>query len=266
MSSSVSRPDGTPTNSATGRDNSDASALAAGPGLRRAGNARGNQSSASHWNSFAAITPAEVRRRVWHIAPGMLPIVLWLVPHRDPVSPTLLAIVGVVVAALSVKYFTQFGRIQRPQEKSGGCAILGYAGAVFGMLLLFPAHAEWSLSVLGVLAFGDGTATLGGLVIDGKPLPWNKRKTWSGTLTFVLIGTPMTALIYWGETAFNPEADGPGVPFLTALGCSFAVVLVAALAESLPSRINDNIRVGLTAGVTLVLIHLLWLGGVQFGW
>jgi dolichol kinase len=127
------------------------------------------------------------------------------------------------------------------------------------MLLLFPAHAELGLTVLAVLAFGDGSATLGGLLFDSRPLPWNRDKTWSGTLCFLLAAIPMASLIYWGES-HNAEALEPGVSFATALFCGGSAAFVAAIAESLRSRINDNVRVGLAASVAVAATHALAVG------
>ena len=73
-------------------------------------------------------------------------------------------------------------------------------------------------------------------------------------LGFVVIGSAMTAGIYWGETQ-NLEASDPPVSFGMALYLTAPAVVAAAIAESLRSRINDNIRVGVVAAVALVLLH-----------
>ena len=139
-------------------------------------------------------------------------------------------------------------------------SVAGYAGSVLMTLLLFPAHAELGLTVLAVLAFGDGSATLLGKLIGGPRLPWNREKSWSGFLAFVAVGGTMASLIYWGETHFNPEALGSGVTFWQALACGFAPALLGAVYESIPSRINDNIRVGAVAAITVTAVHVLVVG------
>src|ERR1700736_2834528 len=30
--------------------------------------------------------PAEIRRRLWHMLPGVLPVLFWLLPHTHPLS------------------------------------------------------------------------------------------------------------------------------------------------------------------------------------
>jgi dolichol kinase len=111
-----------------------------------------------------------------------------------------------------------------------------------------------------VLAFGDGSATLGGLLLGGPTLPWNEGKSWSGLACFVVFGSLAASLAYWGETHFNPEALGPPVTLLTAVICGASAATASAIAESIPSRISDNIRVGVTAAVTVAIAHGLMVG------
>ncbi|MFQ5735081.1 MAG: hypothetical protein ACE5KM_24370, partial [Planctomycetaceae bacterium] len=103
-------------------------------------------------------------------------------------------------------------------------------------------------------------ATWGGKLAGGPALPWNRAKTWSGSLTFIAVGLPMTSLIYWRET-HNLEAIGPGVSFGTAVLVCGVGVVAAAFAESLPSRVNDNLRVGLAAMGFVAVAH-----GAVVGW
>lgn len=207
------------------------------------------------------LTAMEWRRRVWHASPGILPFLLWAVPHRDPISPTLQGIMVLVVALLGGHIFWRYHRIERQHDRERVAAVLGYALSVLVMLLMFPQHAELGLTVLAVLAFGDGSATWGGLTFGGPNLPWNVRKTWSGLACFLLVGIPLAALIYWGETYFNPESqEYQSVAFTTALLCAGVAVSLAAIAESLPTRINDNVRVGIAAAVGVTTMHALLLG------
>ena len=68
-------------------------------------------------------------------------------------------------------------------------------------------------------------------------------------------------MVYWGETHFNPESlEYRSIPFTTALWCAGAAVILAAIAESLPSRINDNIRVGAAAAVGVISMQAVLLG------
>ncbi|MCA9061164.1 MAG: hypothetical protein KDA85_21775 [Planctomycetaceae bacterium] len=205
---------------------------------------------------FSPLTYREVRRRFWHMVPGVLGFVLHVVPHRDPISATLEVIFAGVCAVVGLRILLGFRQIQRQGEANGRTAVGGYVLSVLLTVLLFPRHLELGLSVLAILAFGDGSATLFGLMFRGPRLWWNRAKSWSGFLAFNLVGTLMAAWMYWGET-LNPEAADPAVTFVQAVGLVGPAVFAAALAESMRSRINDNIRVGVTSAVALALLHLL---------
>lgn len=195
------------------------------------------------------------------MSPGLLPFLLWPIPHADPISPTLRGILVTIILGLGVAIFLRFRRIARKGECGDRLgAVAGYAGSVLLMLLLFPGQAELGLTVLAVLAFGDGSATLGGKLLGGPRVPWNHDKTISGLACFVLVGVPMASIIYWGET-HNLEARGPAAGWSTALVCGGAATVAAAIVESLPSSINDNIRVGVTAAATVAAAH-----GIMVGW
>ena len=167
-----------------------------------------------------------------------------------------------VVFGLAIGIFAGYRRIQRRGESNQRlAAVAGYAASVLLTLIAFPGDAELGLTVLAILAFGDGSATLGGLSIGGPKLPWNRKKTVSGLVCFLVVGGAMASLIYWGETRMNPEAVQPKATIQAAILCGGLAALLAALVESIPSRINDNIRVGVAAAVTVAVTH-----GVMVGW
>jgi phytol kinase len=199
------------------------------------------------------LSPAEFRRRLLHIAPGLLPLILLVVPHRDPVSPTLLAIMtffSLGISALALVKRQTFG------ERLGttmGSSVLGYAGIVLAMLWALQSTPELGLAVMGILAFGDGLATLAGVLFGTRRLPWNPQKSWAGFCAFHVGAIPMATLIYWGEAQ-------PGVSLAVALGCALPAAIAGAIAESLPSKINDNIRVGAASAVTILIAHAMFVG------
>ena len=202
-----------------------------------------------------ALSSRELRRRVWHMSPGFLPLILQAVPHADPVSPTLHWIFLAVATGLGLRILWGFRQIPRSNESGGMAAVTGYALSVIMMLLLFPQHLELSFALLAILAFGDGSATLFGLLVQEPKLPWNRAKTWSGLLAFISVGCLTAAWIYRGESWNLERVDTP-VSFTTALMLVAPAVVVAGFCESIESRINDNIRVGIVGGVMLMITHL----------
>ncbi|MFM7059270.1 MAG: hypothetical protein ACKO2P_20340 [Planctomycetota bacterium] len=200
-----------------------------------------------------SLTGAESRRRLWHMTPGLLPIPLQFIAHRDPLSPTLWWIILAVIVTLTAHIFLRFRRIRRHVSDTGTSAISGYAAAVLLTIIALPDRLEVGLAVLAILAFGDGSASLFGQLLRGTALPWNPNKSWSGFLAFLLVGGTLTAWIYWGETQ-NPEALEPALTFPHALLLTGPAVAACAFMESIRSRINDNIRVGVTAAISLAVL------------
>jgi len=180
--------------------------------------------------------------------PGTLILGLPLLPPDGPVLSHLPALVVVFTAVLIVLSLVHAKRFMRPGERDWSTSVGAYAATVLLPLILFPGHVEISLTALVILAFGDGAAALGGQALRGPTLPWNEKKTFAGTLVFVVCAAPCAIWIYWG-------ISNPHVPFEIALISAVAAVVVAAVAESVRSSINDNIRVGAAATCMLVLVH-----------
>ena len=182
----------------------------------------------------------EFRRRLFHMSPGLLPLGLPFIPHQDVWGPPLvgalylLTILSLIFAVILAPSLTRDG------ERSWRNAVLGYMIPVVSALILFPGQAELGLMTLQILAFGDGSATLGGMMLGGCRLPWNPKKTLSGLLCFTLVGSLTATYSYWGEAR-------PEVPILTAFMICSVSALFAGIVESLPLRSNDNLRVGTTA-------------------
>ncbi len=195
----------------------------------------------------------ELKRRLWHMLPGLLPIASYIYPHKDPLSPTFQKISAGLIVGIATTLLWRFKTIRRTGERTELAAVFGYSVSVLATLLLFPKHAELGMLVLCVLAFGDGMATTCGLLFCGPRLPWNRDKSWAGTLAFVAFGGYLASLAYWAES--QPRAS-----WSIALTCGFAAAIVAAIAESLPSRVNDNVRVGIASAVTAVTTHAIVVG------
>jgi len=213
-------------------------------------------------NSSATLGPSwmdrlgevELKRRLWHMLPGLLPLLLWPIPHSDPISPMLISIILAVSLPIALAIFVRYRMIARSAEDNNQLqAVAGYAGSVLATILLFPSALEIGLAVLAVLSFGDGSATLFGRALGGRPLPWNSAKTDTGLYAGFLCGGVMATLIYFQEA-------NPGVPLSIALIIGFGMATAGCLVESVRSRINDNIRVGVTAAITGVLLHHLLVG------
>jgi len=182
----------------------------------------------------------ECRRRLLHMCPAFLPLALLFIPHGDVWGPFLMVGLAVVTgSALTIAlafphWFTRDGECEWKQT------VLGYAIPVLIPLFFLPGRAELGLLTLEIVALGDGSATLGGLLCGGPTLPWNRKKTFVGLLCFTLVGSIAATCAYW------PEAH-PQVSVATAYLICLVAAFCAGVVESLPIKSSDNLRVGSTA-------------------
>ncbi|MCA9067724.1 MAG: phosphatidate cytidylyltransferase [Planctomycetaceae bacterium] len=193
----------------------------------------------------------EIYRKILHMLPGFLPFLLALLPHDDPPDWIAMTLVVLITVVLTSLYILMRTRVSRPDEQNFYSTTLSYPAAVLGTLLVFPSHAEFAMVVVILIAFGDGFAFICGKNFGKRRLPWNSEKTWAGTIGFVLFSTPIAALAFW------LEAQNPDVPFLLAGACCLIASITAALAESWPTKLTDNLRVGLTAALTISTSYFL---------
>lgn len=201
----------------------------------------------------AKLGVSELRRRLIHMSPALLPFLLWGIPHRDPWGPILINVTLIITITLVVMTLLRFRTIARWDKEDGMSAVIGYAVPILMLVLLLPARAELAMMTLGIIAIGDGSATLGGLWFGGRNLPWNTRKTISGLLCFCICGTFVASIIYWGEAR-------PGVSWQAAMLCASIATVAAAFVESLPLPWNDNFRVATTAALVGTLVQIGVLG------
>jgi len=129
--------------------------------------------------------------------------------------------------------------------------ILLYPLAVLGLVLWFRSSLWMAAALWGVLAVGDGMASLVGQAVGGPRLPWNETKGWAGLVAFVLFGTLAAAvLIAW--TARLP-LDLASWHAERTLALAFSVSLACALVESVPTTLDDNLTVPLAGAVLFPL-------------
>ncbi len=213
----------------------------------------------SHWELWGVrhiarrIGICECRRRLLHMLPGLFPALLLVLPHYDPWElPLKLCVVGFSLGTIAFAIL-RYNDFARPNESQWHVSVLGYIIPVVALLILLPGRSELGLLTLGVLAFGDGSAALGGKLIQGPRLPWNRAKTWAGLASFAIVGSIAASFSYWADAR-------PAVPIRICCTIGAVTALMGAIVESLPIRSHDNFRVGATAALTGLTMHILLLG------
>ena len=111
-------------------------------------------------------------------------------------------------------------KVGRKGEIPGEGALYNALGILFAIGLLRDNSAA-AISVILILALGDGFATYVGTSYGRHKLPWNRNKTFEGTMGFA--------------------AGAICALFAMPISATILVVVLATIIESLPLKVNDNI-------------------------
>jgi uncharacterized protein (TIGR00297 family) len=196
------------------------------------------------------MTPAgrghsETARQLVHIAMGGCAVLLrWLS------WPQAVALAGGALAFNLTLLPRVGGSLYRPGDRARVLhGIVFYPLAVLLLVLSFPRRPDLAAAAWGILAAGDGVATLAGRAFGGPRWPWNRDKTLSGSAAFVAAGAAAGALLAW----WCRPAAVPAPSMTFALAAPIAAAVVAAFVETIPVRLDDNLSVAASAGAVMAL-------------
>ncbi len=197
------------------------------------------------------LTAGEAKRKLLHVAVGgfafLLRVLTW--PQAALMALAAFAFNWQVLPRIGGKGLWR----TIDHERGHPFGILIYPLSVLGLVLFFRGELWMSAAVWGVLAFGDGMASIAGLALGGPRLPWNGRKGWAGFAAFVACGT-VGASVLAAWTLRLPLASSLS-PRILALTVPLA--LICALVESMPTTLDDNLTVPLVGALFLWLLSLL---------
>jgi uncharacterized protein (TIGR00297 family) len=193
-----------------------------------------------------ALTRGELARKVVHMGVGTIAFSLRFL------GPLWAAVLAAGALGFNLFLLPRIGgrKLWREHEVASGTSIgiILYPLTVLLLILVFYQRLEVAAAAWGILAFGDGMASVAGMSLGRRKLPWNPRKSWMGSLAYVLFGTvAAAALLIW--TAPN---QGRAYGWAFALVVCFATALLAAALESLPQGLDDNLGVPLVSGLFLL--------------
>ena len=193
---------------------------------------------------------SEGGRQIVHVAMGGFALLL---RYMSAWEGTVLAGVAVAFNAFALP---RLGRqLYRPVEARQRflSGITLYPIAVLLLLLVLPDRRDIVAAAWGILAFGDGMATMAGRHIGSPRIPWNHEKSIAGTVAFVLFGGAAGSfLCWWCRSAVIP----PAYPWFS-IWVPWIAAVAAALVETIPIRLNDNISVPATAAAVLWWLSLV---------
>ncbi|MCB1057494.1 MAG: hypothetical protein KDD11_18495, partial [Acidobacteria bacterium] len=123
-----------------------------------------------------SLTAGELARKVVHMAVGLIAFAV------RPLGPVLAALCALAALLFNLFILPRIGgrKLWRRAESERGMSvgIVLYPLTVLLLILAFHRHLEVAAGVWGILAFGDGMASVVGMAIGRHRLPWNPRKSW----------------------------------------------------------------------------------------
>lgn len=178
-------------------------------------------------------------RKAGHIGAGLGALLV------RPLGPG--PVLGLVLAALLFNAFVLprwlGGRLRRPEERGAFWGPTWYALSVALLLVMFWRLPDLAAAGWLLLAVGDGAATIVGRRWGKRRLPWNREKSWAGSLAYWFMGSAAAFSMLWPPAAVplaaRPEETVRVVAFF-AIG-AVALALAAAVVESLPLPVDDNL-------------------------
>ncbi len=200
----------------------------------------------------------EVSRQIVHVLVGSIALVLRFLTWWQA---ALLAIAAVLFNVFGLPKIAP--QVFRPGDLDAPFAsgIVIYPLAVLGLVLSFPDRPDIVAASWGILAAGDGFATLVGAHVRTSPLSWNRAKSTGGLVAFLVAGSAAAvALAVWTGSG---RSD---LPFAWLIAAPIGAAIVAGFVETAPIRLNDNISVPAMAALVLwsasfvdipTLLHML---------
>ena len=181
-------------------------------------------------------------RQLEHVLPLAF---AFLLPYVEYWQILLLSLLSFFYAAVISPRWIRVTTRASEREAGFSPGKLHYAFGIMMLLLLFRERLHVAAAVWAVLAVGDSVSNLVGRRWRRVPLPYNREKSLSGSIAFVLAAAAGS----WAALVWNlPEPYG--VSRLTLAGCCLLGALVCALAESLPNLVDDNLVIVLVgAGI-----------------
>lgn len=193
-------------------------------------------------------------RKIIHMGTGPLYVMCWSLFRNTPEARYLAALVpgaitfqfllvglGIIKDEAAVQAMSRTGN---PREILRGPL---FYGIVFVILtIIYWLDTPIGIVALMMLSGGDGLADIIGRRYGSQKLPWNKNKTWLGSLSLFVGGWTfaMAMLVFYVILNTFP---GPATLYLLPIT---VIATASMLVESFPLRDYDNITMTLAAVIT----------------
>ena len=196
-------------------------------------------------------------RKIVHISMLGFALLLPFLTRVEAAGAALLALTFnlLVLPRLSVDLRKRSVAEDREAGATLWTGIVAYPISVLALILLFGRHMEVVAIAWAIMALGDGLASVVGGSWRGPAVPWNRGKTWSGFLAFIVAGSLGSfVLTRW---------VAPSLPELKTLILCVATATVGAVVETIPIALDDNFSVPLICGAFMFCASLIQWSAVE---
>ena len=204
-------------------------------------------------NNFAAQRgwiSSDLSRKIIHIGTGPLFVLCWLLFTESPNAPYIAAAVPLAITLQFI--LVGMGVIKdeaavRSMSRSGDRREILRGPLYYGIVFVLLTIVYWRDTPTGIVTLmlicgGDGLADVVGRRFAKTKLPWNKSKSWIGSLGMFLGGWGLALGVLVVFVAAGNFA-GPWTNYLPGVTI---LALAATVIESLPLADLDNITIALT--------------------
>lgn len=191
---------------------------------------------------------SEYRRKTLHIGVGAFALLLRYLTWWQAA----LCAIGAFVFNAWILPACGGRNLWREADRARGhpTGILVYPISLLCLFLLFHDRLHLAAAAWGIMAVGDGMASVFGTAMGSAKLPWNRTKSWAGSIAMLVFGAPAAVGLAWWTS--RGEIDLAHAAILICV-----ISLVAVLIESVDSPLDDNISVPIGGGLLLYLLCMI---------
>jgi len=194
---------------------------------------------------------SQLSRKLIHIGTGPLFVICWLLFTDAPISRYLAALVPLSITAQFALVGLGVVKDQSAVEamsRSGDRREILRGPLYYGIIFVVVTVLYWLETPTGIVALmlvcgGDGMADIIGRRYGERKLPWNKKKSWMGSLWFLIGGWLLTILIL---AVFIQAGVFPG-PINAYFMKVTVIALVVTFVESVSPPDIDNLTITLAS-------------------
>jgi len=194
---------------------------------------------------------SRLSRKLIHIGTGPIFVLCWLMFPEIWYSRWLAALVPLLITAQFALVGLGVMKVEdsvKAMSRTGDRREILRGPLFYGIVFVVMTLVYWKASPIGTVALmlmcgGDGLAEIMGRGLKSPKLPWNKDKSWAGSLGMFIGGWALAAFIL-GMFVLAGIFLGPFTGYLIPITL---IALAGTLVESLPLKDVDNITVTLAA-------------------